>query len=58
MSDDQAASARTTLYPAIEPYASGHLNVGDNHRIYWEASGNPDGAPALFLHGGPGGGCH
>ncbi|MDB5572825.1 MAG: pip, partial [Hyphomicrobiales bacterium] len=42
----------------IEPYASGHLNVGDNHRIYWEASGNPDGAPALFLHGGPGGGCH
>ncbi|NMN94788.1 prolyl aminopeptidase [Antrihabitans stalactiti] len=44
------------LYPAIEPYVSGHLDVGDGQQIYWECSGNPDGKPAVFLHGGPGGG--
>lgn len=41
-------------YPPIEPYASGHLDVGDDQRIYWEASGNPKGRPAVCLHGGPG----
>ncbi|MDB5594784.1 MAG: proline iminopeptidase [Hyphomicrobiales bacterium] len=45
------------FYPPIEPHASGHLEVGDGHSIYWEACGNPSGKPALFLHGGPGGGC-
>ena len=40
----------------IEPYATGMLDVGDGHRIYWETSGNPDGKPALVLHGGPGSG--
>lgn len=45
-----------TLYPAIEPYASGHLDVGDGHAIYWERSGTPGAKPAVFLHGGPGGG--
>jgi proline iminopeptidase len=45
-----------TLYPEIEPYASGLLEVGDGQRIYWEECGNPDGTPAVFLHGGPGGG--
>lgn len=49
-------NGRRTLYPPIEPYASGHLAVGGHHEIYWEQSGNPDGKPALFLHGGPGGG--
>lgn len=44
-----------TFYPAIEPYASGMLEVGDGQSIYWEVSGNPDGKPAVFLHGGPGG---
>ena len=44
------------LYPAIEPYASGMLEVDDLHTIYWEQSGNPDGKPAIFVHGGPGGG--
>ncbi|HEY8590353.1 MAG TPA: prolyl aminopeptidase [Naasia sp.] len=44
------------LYPEIEPYASGMLDVGDGHRMHWEACGNPDGKPAVFLHGGPGGG--
>ena len=45
------------LYPEIEPYAHGHLAVGDGHEVYWEQCGNPDGVPAIFLHGGPGGGC-
>ena len=45
------------LYPAITPYASGLLDVGDGHRVYWEQCGNPQGQPIVFLHGGPGGGC-
>ncbi|WP_094770603.1 prolyl aminopeptidase [Microbacterium gorillae] len=44
------------LYPAIEPYDTGLLLVGDGHRISYEQSGNPDGKPVVFLHGGPGGG--
>ncbi|KUP98426.1 prolyl aminopeptidase [Thermobifida cellulosilytica] len=46
-----------TLYPPIEPYDSGMLDVGDGNRIYWELVGNPNGKPAVFLHGGPGAGC-
>jgi proline iminopeptidase len=46
-----------TLYDAIEPNASGLLPVGDGHQIYWEECGNPSGPAAVFLHGGPGGGC-
>lgn len=42
---------------AIEPYASGRLDVGDGHQLYWEACGNPAGRPAVVLHGGPGSGC-
>lgn len=45
-----------TLYPPIEPYDSGLLDVGDGQQIYWEVCGNPEGKPAVFLHGGPGGG--
>ncbi len=45
------------LYPEIEPHRTGTLDVGDYHRLYWEESGNPDGTPALFLHGGPGSGA-
>ncbi|HEY8579580.1 MAG TPA: prolyl aminopeptidase [Beijerinckiaceae bacterium] len=44
------------LYPPIEPIESGHLDVGDRHRIWYEVCGAPDGVPALFVHGGPGGG--
>lgn len=47
----------TTLYPEIEPYAHGRLAVGDGNLIYWELCGNPQGKPALVLHGGPGSGC-
>ncbi|MEY9215489.1 prolyl aminopeptidase [Thermobifida halotolerans] len=46
-----------TLYPPIEPYDSGMLDVGDGNRIYWELVGNPNGKPVVFLHGGPGAGC-
>ncbi|MFI0349533.1 prolyl aminopeptidase [Actinomadura sp. 9N407] len=46
-----------TLYPPIEPYESGLLDVGAGDQIYWEVSGNPEGKPAVMLHGGPGGGC-
>jgi proline iminopeptidase len=42
------------LYPPIEPYDQGLLDVGDGNLVYWETSGNPDGKPAVFLHGGPG----
>lgn len=42
------------LYPDIEPYEHGMLEVGDGQQIYWEACGNPKGRPALVLHGGPG----
>jgi proline iminopeptidase len=44
------------LYPPIEPYRTGMLKVSDVHTLYWEESGNPKGKPAVFLHGGPGGG--
>ena len=49
--------AQLTQFPPIEPYDSGMLDVGDGHRVYWECCGNPDGKPALYLHGGPGSGC-
>jgi len=45
------------LYPPIQPFESGMLDVGDGHRIYWERCGNPAGKPAVMLHGGPGAGC-
>ncbi len=44
----------TSLYPAIEPYACGRLQADDLHSLYFEQSGNPDGVPAVYLHGGPG----
>jgi proline iminopeptidase len=45
------------LYPEVEPYDRGMLGVGDGNLIYWEACGNPQGKPAVVLHGGPGSGC-
>jgi proline iminopeptidase len=44
------------FYPSVEPYDSGLLDVGDGNEIYWEVCGDPGGKPAVFLHGGPGGG--
>ena len=46
---------RLNLYPKIKPYDSGFMDV-DEHHVYYEQCGNPDGKPAVFLHGGPGGG--
>ena len=43
-------------YPPIDPYETGMLDVGDGNRVHWEVAGNPDGKPALVVHGGPGGG--
>jgi len=57
MSDDTGTFARRGLYPPIEPFESGFLEVGDGHRVYFERCGDPAGAPAVFLHGGPGAGC-
>lgn len=45
------------MYPAIEPYDHGHLDTGDGNHVYWEVCGNPEGKPALVVHGGPGSGC-
>ncbi len=45
-----------TLYPEIEPYTTGMLDVGDGHSVYYERCGTPGATPAVFLHGGPGGG--
>ena len=46
------------LYPPIEPYSLETLSVSDLHTLSFEQVGNPDGRPALFLHGGPGVGIH
>jgi proline iminopeptidase len=43
--------------PTVEPYETGMLDTGDGNSVYWETCGNPDGLPALILHGGPGSGC-
>ena len=45
-----------TLYPEIEPYETGMFDVGEGHSLYYERVGTPDAKPAVFLHGGPGGG--
>ncbi len=51
-----AQSERRTLYREIEPYESGMLDVGEGHSLYYERVGTPGAKPAVFLHGGPGGG--
>lgn len=53
---DISSGARAELYPEIEPCNAGMLELDGLHRMYWEESGNPEGAPVVFLHGGPGAG--
>ncbi len=48
---------RRDLFPPLEPYRTGGLRLDALHTMYWEQSGNPRGAPVLFLHGGPGAGA-
>lgn len=50
------ASADLSLFPPIEARRSGMLPVDEQHVIYWEESGNPEGIPVVYVHGGPGGG--
>ena len=52
---DAPPASAPSLFPAIEPFRTGHLKVSDLHEIYYELSGNPDGIPVFGLHGGPGG---
>jgi proline iminopeptidase len=54
---DVSATIRCDLYPGSEPRRSGMLALDKLHHMYWEESGNPLGAPILFLHGGPGAGA-
>lgn len=49
-------AAASPLFPPLEPYRHGTLQVDALHTLYWEECGNPQGVPVLFLHGGPGGG--
>ena len=58
MAQDQSAANEPflPLYPPIEPYAAGMLDLDAPHRMYHEQSGNPKGVPVVFLHGGPGAG--
>ena len=50
------STERRTLYPELDAYRTGMLDVSDGHQIYFEESGNPQGKPVVFVHGGPGSG--
>src|SRR3977135_1243311 len=52
----QILSREDFLYPPLSPNRTGRLKLDSLHTMYWEESGNPRGAPVVFLHGGPGGG--
>ena len=52
------AGERLSLFPEIVPYRTGRLKVSALHELYFEECGNPDGKPAVLLHGGPGGGIN
>ena len=53
----ESSVIREQLYPPVEPFQTGMMDLDGLHSMYWEQSGNPDGVPALFLHGGPGAGA-
>ena len=50
-----SAAGRRSLYVETQPFASGWLNVGDGHEVYFEECGSVSGSPVVVLHGGPGG---
>ncbi len=54
--NDASQETRSALYPELEPFDTGMLELDGLHRMYWEQSGNPAGSPVVFLHGGPGAG--
>ena len=47
-----------SLYPEISPLSTSTIAVDDVHDVYYEESGNINGIPVIFLHGGPGSGCN
>jgi proline iminopeptidase len=55
---DATRTSRTDLYPALEPFRTGKLRVSPTHELYFEESGNPEGKPVVFVHGGPGAGTN
>ena len=57
MNELATGAPRTDLFPEIEPHVSGNMPLDASHVMYWEVSGNPDGIPVVFLHGGPGSGA-
>ncbi len=59
MPQDERANTKALLplFPALDPYMSGYLELDAPHRMYYEQSGNPRGVPMVFLHGGPGAGA-
>lgn len=57
MTSAATISGMRDLFPPVEPFSTGQLQVGDGHVLHYEQAGNPDGRPVLFLHGGPGSGC-
>jgi proline iminopeptidase len=52
----RGTTAQDPLYPPLRPFQRGRLRVSPVHELYYEQSGNPEGKPVVFLHGGPGGG--
>ena len=56
VTENATAEPRRTLYPPLEPFNKGRLQVSDLHNLYYEECGNRDGKPVIVLHGGPGGG--
>jgi proline iminopeptidase len=56
-SERRSSDNETNLWPEIEPFDTGYLQVSDIHEIYYELCGNPDGIPVFVIHGGPGAGC-
>ena len=52
---DNPQQRTEVLFPEVDPYATGRLDVDPPHSLYWETCGNPEGVPLVFLHGGPGG---
>jgi proline iminopeptidase len=54
----RASTEPLRVYPPIEPYAAGRLAMPGGHEVYYEVCGNPHGAPAVVVHGGPGGGSN
>ncbi len=51
----QTPKPPSVLWPELQPYQTGYIDVGDGHQIYFQLGGDPNGFPAVYLHGGPGG---